>query len=359
MEPLVRRPVRWRRRTQRRDPGPAQCQGFSWSDTIVCLDARTGKSLWTRSFPGDSQPNNTYGYLGSSTPAVAGGRCLAICGDVAVTFGKGAVRAFQLAPDQGTVLWQPKDSRVPGDERGGSALVCDGYVCLVRGGYGNSSANCLDLQTGDLEWTEKYEHTETSSPVLVDGKIIASANLAKGLRATVMFRATPAGYRELGRLVLTRDVLNFRASPVVADGPLSRLGCAYAGGTPVIDGANRPRGHLPVRCWQREADLCFDVEPARISWQREGMPDRVCRRPAGRLVHLCRRLCQDQSVPSCIETAAAKRCARRGLIRKCTVGTVVIPVVERVRLRRKGPPARVRRLPDGVGCHDLRAITSR
>ncbi len=313
--------------------------GFIWTDRLVCLDAATGKELWKKEFPGQALPSFTYGFLASSTPAIAGGKCYvsgsagvyclsvadgalvwqakskfsnssplvcnnavflfdpsgltaydaekgtvlwnqpdarnvmdscsaslwthdnknyligygrankgadllcvdpadgkilwrifgdsgpgyttpAIHGDMAVAFGKGSIWAFKLTPAKGELAWNPKDSRSPGDERGSSAVIDKGFVYTVGGGYANSGAHCHDLLTGKMKWTQKFAHTETPSPILVDGKIIAHANLDKIGSTTVMFKATPEGYQELGRIDYKGAPLNFWASPTVADGRL-------------------------------------------------------------------------------------------------------------------------------------------
>jgi hypothetical protein len=45
--------------------------GYHYTDTIICLDANTGKELWTKEFPGSIPPPDMMMYIGaSSTPAV-------------------------------------------------------------------------------------------------------------------------------------------------------------------------------------------------------------------------------------------------------------------------------------------------
>jgi outer membrane protein assembly factor BamB len=165
---------------------------------LVCLEPEKGAVLWHVM---------STDYESFSTPALAD--------DMAVVFGKGKLRVYKLSPEKAEKAWE---SQLAFDERGGSPLVYQGCVYTVGGGYGNSGAHCHDLKTGEMKWMQKLAHTEAASPIEVDGKIIAVVE-ADPLK-TLMFRATPQEYEELGRAADKTDQPNRCASPAAAGGRL-------------------------------------------------------------------------------------------------------------------------------------------
>ena len=112
-------------------------QAFVWSDTVVCLDAATGKEIWKKSFPVDPAvvKNNgidwdVYDNLGvSSTPAVWGGKC----------YVSGSAGLYCLSARDGALLWQIK-----GRPEHASPLVANGRVYHCGAAY--------NAETGVLLW---------------------------------------------------------------------------------------------------------------------------------------------------------------------------------------------------------------
>jgi len=160
---------------------------------MACVDAATGALLWKLPIPVRCH----------GSPA--------ICDDLAVISGV----AVRLTPQKGEVAWK-------GDfaSECSSMLIHQGYVYAVGGSDKSFGVHCYELKTGALKWEQKMR-VEQSSPLLVDGKIIV--NMRPGTdkkdetEGTVMFRATPEKYDELGRNVYpAKTVLNDLASPVVA-----------------------------------------------------------------------------------------------------------------------------------------------
>jgi len=74
-------------------------------------------------------------------------------------------------------------------------------------------AGCLDLKTGKASWTQRLAGNFTSSPLLVDGKVIGINEEGE----LFVFSASPKSYESIGRLKLGEGVL---ASPAMADGKL-------------------------------------------------------------------------------------------------------------------------------------------
>ena len=135
-------------------------QIYTWSDTIFCLDAATGRTLWKKEYPFDvatvKDPNvqwwcfDAWGV--SSTPAVSNGKVYVVC--------ETGLRCF--AAKDGTLLWEAK-----GEPEHASPIVADGIVYYVGTAY--------DAETGAVRWKHplwdgkhrKYEsEARYSSPSL-------------------------------------------------------------------------------------------------------------------------------------------------------------------------------------------------
>lgn len=74
-------------------------------------------------------------------------------------------------------------------------------------------AGCLDLKTGKAAWTQRLAGNFTSSPLLVDGKVIGINEDGE----LFVFTASQTRYENIGRLKLGEGVLS---SPALADGKL-------------------------------------------------------------------------------------------------------------------------------------------
>ena len=128
-------------------------QIYTVSDTIVCLDAATGKTLWTKEFPFDlatvKDPNvqwwcfDSWGV--SSTPAVSNGKLYVVC--------ETGLRCFSAK--DGKLLWEVK-----GEPEHASPIVTDGIVYYV--------GNAYDAETGALRWKHplwdgRHRHNESEA----------------------------------------------------------------------------------------------------------------------------------------------------------------------------------------------------
>jgi outer membrane protein assembly factor BamB len=114
----------------------------SW--TVCCLDALTGKSLWTRAFDGVEEP--------WSTPCVAADRVFAIGRD-------GLVVCLRAA--DGSLLWQRSlkdDPAIPRQYYGwASSPVVDGDLLLIAAGYAGLA---LDTANGRTVWESVKQQGE-------------------------------------------------------------------------------------------------------------------------------------------------------------------------------------------------------
>jgi outer membrane protein assembly factor BamB len=171
-------------------------------DTVVCLDAQTGKTLWK--FDHEGKPT---GRRTSGTPAVVDGRVFAVgsthlyCVDaekgqlmwkIALSGGASSplvedgkvylqsATTMCLSAADGKTLWTNKDKDARGDS--GSPLLwrtSDGKVTLV--GNGSRSMFGLDPDTGEKRWV--IEGGGQSSPVVEgDRLVIYSGTENVGLR---------------------------------------------------------------------------------------------------------------------------------------------------------------------------------
>jgi outer membrane protein assembly factor BamB len=94
---------------------------WHYTDTIVCLDAATGKELWKKEFPGEfpgTECQGMYLWGSSATPAVVNDRIYAA----------GSAGLYCLSVKDGAVVWQVK--AVLGHS---SPVVADGRVYIYEG----------------------------------------------------------------------------------------------------------------------------------------------------------------------------------------------------------------------------------
>jgi RNA polymerase sigma factor (sigma-70 family) len=133
-----------------------------------------------------------------------------ISGDTMVTLGSYSwLTAWKITPQKAEQIWS--DGKALGD-RGASPLVYQEHVYHPPAESGRTLA-CLELKTGVRKWTQQIPGG-VCSPVVVDGKIIASVT-----DSTMMVKATPEKFEELGRISVPKGMGTF-ASPAVAGGKL-------------------------------------------------------------------------------------------------------------------------------------------
>jgi RNA polymerase sigma factor (sigma-70 family) len=101
--------------------GSAWDQASKTTDTMICLDAATGKEIWKKEFPAPSNwsGDGLFGILGpASTPAVWGGKL----------YVAGVDGLYCLSAKEGALLWQVK-----GGPSHSSPLVADGVAVYPAG----------------------------------------------------------------------------------------------------------------------------------------------------------------------------------------------------------------------------------
>jgi len=113
---------------------------------LLCLDAASGKILWTQKISGKKAKINQLNSLASSTCCADGERvyCVFWDGDETVLY------AYTF---EGKELWKhPMGSFTSQHGPGGSPVVYDGKVVYINDQDGSSEVLCLDARTGREFW---------------------------------------------------------------------------------------------------------------------------------------------------------------------------------------------------------------
>jgi outer membrane protein assembly factor BamB len=133
--------------------GMLKVRCFSYMDTVICLDAATGKEIWRKDFPGESGAGHrwTGGWAASSTPTICDEKC----------YVTGSAGTYCLSAKDGAVLWQAKTR-----DTSSSPLVANGAVFFVDGGDSADSAlAAYDSKNGKLLWRQPKVRSTLTSPV--------------------------------------------------------------------------------------------------------------------------------------------------------------------------------------------------
>lgn len=207
--------------------GPGSSPALAWGKLVitldgtdtqrtVALDPRTGKTLWTANrssfYPAELSPENRKSF-NTPVPALSAGRKVWICPAA------GAVFAYDEAT--GAEVWRVRGGGYSGSSRvvlcKDLAIVTTAYdesraIAIRLGGQGDVTAThlvwscnrnmpykpsclavdglyyaisdtgvatCLDAATGEQVWRERIGGNYSSSPILVDGKILVFSEQGK------------------------------------------------------------------------------------------------------------------------------------------------------------------------------------
>ena len=202
-----------------------------------------------------------------------------IVDDCAVVYTGHGVQTFRIAPDKAELIWE----RRLGDDRGASPLVYRGSVYAIGGkfGRGGPAIRCFDLKTGEVQWQQKVDDAECSSPLLADGKIIANIGQSWFPMHTIMFRPSAERFEKLGETP-PRTAATC-SSPAIADGKLyvrmdGAVGCydLTSAANNIISTTAKLEGventSSPDRREGEAVQLRFDASPFRIHPARVPQP---------------------------------------------------------------------------------------
>lgn len=126
---------------------PFMSKVFSFTDTVVCLDGKTGKEVWKKEFPGDI-PERELHWGASATPAIWKDRI----------FAAGSAGLYCLSVKDGSVVWQVK-----ADLGNSSPLVVDGRLYIYESGVikearykwrAAKSLTAFNAETGEVLWRQ-------------------------------------------------------------------------------------------------------------------------------------------------------------------------------------------------------------
>jgi outer membrane protein assembly factor BamB len=159
---------------------------------IACVNAAEGKVLWKTHFS-----------KGRNDPSPV------VVGDIAVARGYSGLVCFKLTPEEPQKLWEIRR----GGNRGSSPAVYDGLVYAL-----GRSVFCVDLETGERKWSAGKHHTESTSPIVADGKVIAWIASKKDRKwHLIQFPAGADGFELHGDMTMLPA---FYSSPSIANGKL-------------------------------------------------------------------------------------------------------------------------------------------
>ena len=113
----------------------------SYFDSVVCLDAATGRDIWRKELPGVLPQETDFG--ASGTPAVWDGKCYAA----------GSAGLYCLSVKDGSVVWQVKTKF-----SNSSPLILNGVVYVAV-----PEATAFDAKTGKLLWAHPVFPSKNSS----------------------------------------------------------------------------------------------------------------------------------------------------------------------------------------------------
>jgi outer membrane protein assembly factor BamB len=135
---------------------------------LLCLEAKTGKTLWTRTSPGKTARTHRKNTLASSTPATDGRR-------VYVVFWDGEALAMHAYDFDGNVLWKtdlgPFNQIQPTTHgAGNSPIVFQDKVIFANEQDEEASVVALDAKSGRIVWRAPRQGFRTcySTPFILE-----------------------------------------------------------------------------------------------------------------------------------------------------------------------------------------------
>ena len=226
-------------------------------DTVVCLDVKSGKTLWMTKTPGEPKGRNC-----SSTPCVTGGR----------VFAMGSTHLNAVDAASGKLLWsQPLPAKAPGS----SPLVVDGAVVILAG-----KLAAYDAATGKQLWEQPKVSGNNSSPSAwhTDGQTLLVCNsrnelAGADLKTGAVLWTTPGGGDSTPAIASDRVVVLSRDAKVGFAGyRLSATGAEKLWNHPTdaLRSQSSPviyEGHAYL--FEDSEHRCVNLESGKVAWSQK------------------------------------------------------------------------------------------
>ncbi|MHC5082726.1 MAG: PQQ-binding-like beta-propeller repeat protein [Planctomycetota bacterium] len=255
-------------------PGPGHSSPVVWGDRIfltcvhdedqqrevVCLDAESGKQLWSVKYPFKPYKQNRLNSFAASTPAVDADHVYInwISGDQFVA----------LALDHaGNKLWRREMGRFKAKHgAGASPVALNGLMIVANDNQATSFLAGLDGKTGKTVWQIKRSSKKTSysTPLIYrpEGGDLQVIFVSEAYGLTAVDPATGRLIWESERLFTLKSV----ASPVLAGDLIFATAGSGGGGkeSAAVRPGNHQAGRGPSVVWSQEEDLPYIPTPIAV-----------------------------------------------------------------------------------------------
>ncbi|MBX9679298.1 MAG: PQQ-like beta-propeller repeat protein [Gemmataceae bacterium] len=256
------------------------------NETVACMNAGTGESLWTFRYP--SKYRNDYGNGPRSTPTIDG--------DLVFTVGGlGICHCLKLDPTSkdGEFVWK-KDlltefgAKNPQWGVSASPLVVGDLLVLTPGGPNGNSVIGVNKRTGDVFWKSLDDPAGYSSPM---SATIGGETQVICMTGAAIVGLEPVGGKELWRYPWPTDFQVNAATPIIADDYVFvtsgyNQGCALlkiekkndAWDAALVYRHKKLNSHFssPVRVMDHvygfhdSSFVCMDFRTGKIEWRQRG-----------------------------------------------------------------------------------------
>lgn len=212
----------------------------SMQEIVEAFDDKTGKSLWTFSYPTNYRDDFGWDEGPRSAPTVADGKVF--------TFGaEGVLHAIDLA--KGKKLWRVDVQKTYDVPKGFFGAACaplysDGKVFLSIGSK-QAGVGAFDANTGKLIWKSSNHEMSYSSPIL------SSFGLIFFTRAGLLVTETGTGKILHEQPFRSRSGSSVNAATPLLEGNILFLTSSYGTGALALDISKTP----PVKLWANDDSL--------------------------------------------------------------------------------------------------------
>jgi outer membrane protein assembly factor BamB len=238
------------------------------TDTLLCVDLATGRTLWKRE---DTGCLNTWG--SSATPLVDDGK---------VYYPGSAGRVHCLRAEDGEHVWSQGVMDLPSDANDlkvntalNGSMVSAGDVVLAT----TPQLTALDARTGVVCWSQSRTSSRDASPVVVEmggrtmallctGRSLACVDVADGSvrwNVPASGRSTPTVVGDIATILTDKDdglgLVAYRIGADEAERLWSIKGIASRGASAIIHD-----GH--VYAFGKPKSVCVAVETGKVRWEK-------------------------------------------------------------------------------------------